>query len=55
MRMKGHAAMKTPVMHKPLEITDTVDWGPVPTMLEGQSHTSGKLLHKDLGVAGVGV
>lgn len=23
------------------------DWGPVPTMIEGQSHTSGVLLHKD--------
>ncbi len=38
--------MKTPVMHKPLEITDVVDWGPVTTMIEGQSWTSGVLLHK---------
>ncbi|MDQ0314019.1 cupin domain-containing protein [Amorphus orientalis] len=38
--------MKTPVMHKPLEVTDTVDWGEIPTMIEGSSHTSGKLIHK---------
>jgi len=38
--------MNTPVMHKPLDITDTVDWGKIPTMIEGESHTSGVLLHK---------
>ena len=38
--------MPTPIMHNPLDITDTVDWGPVPTMIEGESHTSGVLLHK---------
>jgi uncharacterized cupin superfamily protein len=25
---------------------DLVDWGPISTMLEGQSQTSGKLLHR---------
>ncbi len=38
--------MKAPVLHKPLEVTETVDWGPIDTMIEGQSHTSGVLLHK---------
>jgi uncharacterized cupin superfamily protein len=39
----------TPVMRKPLEIAKLVDWGPVPTMIEGQSMTSGRLLHKGPG------
>jgi len=38
--------MTTPVLRRPLEITELDDWGPVPTMLEGQSTTSGKLLHR---------
>jgi hypothetical protein len=38
--------MTTPVWKNPLSITDLVDWGVIPTMIEGQSHTSGKLLHK---------
>jgi len=25
---------------------DLVDWGPIPDMVDGQSHTSGKLIHK---------
>lgn len=33
-------------MHRPLEIQDVVDWGAVPTGIEGQAQTSGKLLHK---------
>lgn len=33
-------------MNKPLELTKLDDWGEIPTMLEGHSHTSGKLLHK---------
>ena len=28
---------------------DLVDWGPIATPLEGLSHTSGKVLHKDEG------
>ena len=36
----------TPVLRDPLAQTALVDWGPIPTMLEGVSHTSGKLLHK---------
>lgn len=38
--------MKTPSFRQPLEETDLVDWGPIKTMIEGQSVTSGKLLHK---------
>lgn len=30
-------------------IGDLVDWGPVPTAIEGRSHASGKLLHKGPG------
>lgn len=32
------------VMRDPGGITDLVDWGPVPTMIEGRSVTSGRLL-----------
>jgi len=38
--------MTTPVMPDPLAVTDLVDWGEIPTMIEGQSRTSGRLLHK---------
>ena len=38
--------MKTPVLQDPRSLTDVVDWGIVPTMIEGESHTSGVLLHK---------
>ncbi len=38
--------MPTPVMQSPLKLTELVDWGVIPTMIEGESHTSGKLLHK---------
>jgi uncharacterized cupin superfamily protein len=34
------------VMRQPLAQQDIVDWGVVPTMIEGASHTSGKLIHK---------
>ena len=30
----------------PLSQAGLVDWGVIPTMIEGKSHTSGKLLHK---------
>jgi len=35
-----------PSLRHPLAQTALVDWGVIPTMLEGKSHTSGKLLHK---------
>ena len=38
--------MKTPVLQDPCAITDVVDWGVIPTMIEGESHTSGVILHK---------
>ena len=43
---EGVPSMITPILRNPLSITDLVDWGVIPTMLEGASHTSGKLLHK---------
>jgi uncharacterized cupin superfamily protein len=39
----------SPVMRNPLNQGSLVDWGAVPTMIEGQSMTSGKLLHKGPG------
>ena len=36
----------TPVLQNPCGISELTDWGPVPTMIEGQSDTSGVLLHK---------
>ena len=38
--------MLTPYIKSPLSMTDLADWGPIPTMIEGTSTTSGKLLHK---------
>ena len=38
--------MKAVAMPDPRAVTDTVDWGPIGTMIEGQSVTSGRLLHK---------
>jgi len=35
-----------PWLREPLAQTGLVDWGLIPTMLEGASHTSGKLLYK---------
>ena len=38
--------MTTPVLHNPQDVTDVKDWGIIPTMLDGESRTSGVLLHK---------
>ena len=38
--------MTTPLLYDPLAATDLADWGPIPTMIQGQSHTAGRLLHK---------
>ena len=38
-----------PVMRRPESIEASADWGAVPTMIEGKSVTSGKLLHKGPG------
>lgn len=36
----------TPRMQNPLAQTDLADWGVIPTMIEGASHTSGRVIHK---------
>ena len=33
--------MKTPVLHDPATVEAVTDFGVVPTMIEGESHTSG--------------
>ena len=38
--------MTTPVLYDPKNVTEVKDWGPIPTMIEGRSVTSGVLLHK---------
>ena len=35
--------MITPYWTSPFTVTDLVDWGIIPTMIEGESRTSGKL------------
>ena len=39
----------TPVLRDPLGIAPLTDWGAIPTMIEGESRTSGILLHKGPG------
>lgn len=46
--MSGLAAT-APHIADPLGHADLADWGPIPTMIEGQSHSSGRLLHKGPG------
>jgi uncharacterized cupin superfamily protein len=36
--------MHTPHFRLPVPDAELVDWGPITTMIEGQSHTSGRLL-----------
>lgn len=38
--------MKTAILRKPCDVDELEDWGPVPTMIEGQSLTSGVFLHR---------
>ena len=40
--------MTTPIMQSPLAIPDLVDWGVIPTMIEGESHTSGTVSYTHL-------
>lgn len=42
----GHGSAGAHVLDDPLGLADTVDWGRIPTMIEGDSFTSGRLLHK---------
>lgn len=37
----------TPRLEHPLQLSDLKDWGPVPTMIEGQSRTSGVLISRN--------
>ena len=39
-------ASSAPHIHRPAACGDLADWGAVPGMIEGQSHASGRLLHK---------
>jgi uncharacterized cupin superfamily protein len=39
----------SPLLRQPESCPTPADWGPVPTMIEGQSMTSGRLLHKGPG------
>jgi uncharacterized cupin superfamily protein len=41
--MTGSSA---PHLYNPMAVSDLVDWGVVPTMIEGSSSTSGVVLHK---------
>ena len=43
---KEKASNRTPVLQNPAGIDDLTDWGPIPTMIEGESRTAGILLHK---------
>jgi uncharacterized cupin superfamily protein len=52
MLVHGPAAIDrgaAPLLRQPEKIEAAADWGPVPTMIEGQSRTSGRLLHKGPG------
>lgn len=40
------APLAAPSLREPLSQASLVDWGLIPTMLEGASHTSGRLLYK---------
>jgi uncharacterized cupin superfamily protein len=42
----GAPPMAAASLRSPLSQTALIDWGVIPTMVEGESHTSGKLLHK---------
>ena len=42
----AHPPFAAPSLREPLAQTALVDWGLIPTMLKGASHTSGKLLYK---------
>ena len=35
-----------PLMRTPLMVEELTDWGIIPTMIDGESRTSGKLLYK---------
>ena len=39
-------ASSAPHIHEATTYDDLVDWGPQPDMIKGQSHSTGRLLHK---------
>lgn len=39
--------MNALILRKALEVTELEDWGPVPTMIEGQSKTFGVFIHRE--------
>lgn len=43
---EGEPSVAAALLGDPEETDDLEDWGPIPEMIEGQSHTSGKLLHR---------
>ena len=45
----GQPKAPAALLRDPMSQTALVDWGVIPTMIEGASHTSGKLLHKGPG------
>lgn len=46
MENTGPGERRTPVLKDPFDDSRIVDWGPIPTMIEGESRTSGRLLYK---------
>jgi uncharacterized cupin superfamily protein len=42
----GWMPTRAQILCNPNEVDDVIDWGIVPTMIEGESRTSGVLLHK---------
>ena len=38
--------MKTPVLKDPVNVVTDQDWGIIPTMIEGESHTSGVFINE---------
>jgi uncharacterized protein len=47
LRVPGGAKKATDVLHDVQNIHEVKDWGLIPTMLEGESHTSGVLLSRE--------
>jgi len=43
----GGPAERTPLLHDAMTASPLKDWGPIPTMLEGTSHTAGILLGRE--------
>jgi uncharacterized cupin superfamily protein len=46
---RGAAPLGAAILRTPLAQAALVEWGVIPSMIEGQSYTSGQLLHKGAG------